>query len=236
MSNIRLSQLREYMVRQPPAGTALFNIVQHPTLSTLKRLNAYLFITVDDGDSPVHQPDKQPTFTRVHAYRCATNVEHKVLQQLSGCHLENLLKGTELRKNPASTRRCFDVDSTSFERYGRQMDVEKTLCAYWKYLKVKWRMNNKDFIKTITTSGFKFSRKNRPRSRVQRWWSWSSNSSFEKILIISKEVSIEQFAHKILLNLKLNKIRRVFKIIGYRTQFSTDDSSKRKNRKMVLYK
>ena len=30
---------------------------------------------------------------------------------------------------PANTRRCFDVDSTSFERYGRQMDVETTLCA-----------------------------------------------------------------------------------------------------------
>ena len=27
----------------------------------------------------------------------------------------------------ANTRRCFDVDSTSFERYGRQMDVETTL-------------------------------------------------------------------------------------------------------------
>ena len=26
----------------------------------------------------------------------------------------------------------FDVDSTSFERYGRQMDVETTLCAYWE--------------------------------------------------------------------------------------------------------
>ena len=25
-------------------------------------------------------------------------------------------------------RRCFDVHSTSFERYGRQIDVEKTLC------------------------------------------------------------------------------------------------------------
>ena len=35
---------------------------------------------------------------------------------------------------PAYTRRCFDVDSTSFERYGRQMDVETTLCAYWDTL------------------------------------------------------------------------------------------------------
>ena len=26
---------------------------------------------------------------------------------------------------------CFDVDSTSFERYKRQIDVESTLCAYW---------------------------------------------------------------------------------------------------------
>ena len=32
---------------------------------------------------------------------------------------------------PANTRRCFDVDSTSFERYRRQIDVESTLCAYW---------------------------------------------------------------------------------------------------------
>ena len=34
------------------------------------------------------------------------------------CHLGNY--------NPADTRRCFDVDSTStsFEHYGRQMDVE----------------------------------------------------------------------------------------------------------------
>ena len=34
---------------------------------------------------------------------------------------------------PDNTRRCFDVDSTSFYRYGRQiqMDVETTLCAYW---------------------------------------------------------------------------------------------------------
>ena len=30
------------------------------------------------------------------------------------------------------SRRCFDVVSTSFERYGRQMDVETTLCAYWE--------------------------------------------------------------------------------------------------------
>ena len=37
------------------------------------------------------------------------------------------------RSFPANTRRCFDVDSTSFERYGRQMDVETTLCAYWVY-------------------------------------------------------------------------------------------------------
>ena len=32
---------------------------------------------------------------------------------------------------PANTRRCFDVDSTLFKRYGRQMDVDTTLCAYW---------------------------------------------------------------------------------------------------------
>ena len=26
-----------------------------------------------------------------------------------------------------------DVVLTSFERYGRQMDVETTLCVYWEY-------------------------------------------------------------------------------------------------------
>ena len=36
-----------------------------------------------------------------------------------------------INKYPANTRRCFDVDSTSFERYGRQMDVQTTLCVYW---------------------------------------------------------------------------------------------------------
>ena len=34
--------------------------------------------------------------------------------------------------NPANTRRCFDVNSTSGERYGRQLDVETTLCDYWE--------------------------------------------------------------------------------------------------------
>ena len=33
-------------------------------------------------------------------------------------------------ENAGNTRRYFDVDSTSFERYGRQMDVKTTLCAY----------------------------------------------------------------------------------------------------------
>ena len=33
--------------------------------------------------------------------------------------------------HPANTSCCFDVVLTSFERYGRQMDVETTLCAYW---------------------------------------------------------------------------------------------------------
>ena len=37
----------------------------------------------------------------------------------------------ELYAPPDNTRRCFDVVSTSFDRYGRQMDVETTLCAYW---------------------------------------------------------------------------------------------------------
>ena len=39
-----------------------------------------------------------------------------------------------LNHTPANTRRCFDVDSKSFERYGRQMDVETTLYAYWDAL------------------------------------------------------------------------------------------------------
>ena len=34
---------------------------------------------------------------------------------------------------PANTRHCFDVVLTSFERYGRQMDVETTLCASSDY-------------------------------------------------------------------------------------------------------
>ena len=33
---------------------------------------------------------------------------------------------------PANTKGCFDVDSTSFERYGCQMDAGTTLCAYWQ--------------------------------------------------------------------------------------------------------
>ena len=33
---------------------------------------------------------------------------------------------------PVDTRRYLDVDLTSFERYGRQMDVKTSLCAYWK--------------------------------------------------------------------------------------------------------
>ena len=32
----------------------------------------------------------------------------------------------------ANTRRYLDVDLTTFERYGRQMDVKTTLCAYWE--------------------------------------------------------------------------------------------------------
>ena len=42
-----------------------------------------------------------------------------------------LAGSTIVRDNPANTRRCFDIDLTSFERYGRQIDVE-TLCAYWE--------------------------------------------------------------------------------------------------------
>ena len=33
-----------------------------------------------------------------------------------------------------NTKRYFDVDSTFFESYGRQMDVKTTLCAYWDRL------------------------------------------------------------------------------------------------------
>ena len=43
-----------------------------------------------------------------------------------------LIRAHRLRKNPVNTRRCFDVDSTLFERYRRQMDVKTTLCAYWE--------------------------------------------------------------------------------------------------------
>ena len=42
-----------------------------------------------------------------------------------------MLRDVKTEDYPANTRRCFDVDSTSFERYGCQMDVETTLCAYW---------------------------------------------------------------------------------------------------------
>ena len=35
--------------------------------------------------------------------------------------------------NPVNAKRYLDVNLTSFERYGRQMDV-KTFCAYWKEL------------------------------------------------------------------------------------------------------
>ena len=51
---------------------------------------------------------------------------------------------TRLNELPANTRRCFDVDSTSFERYGRQMDVETTLCAYWVAIKECYQIENRD--------------------------------------------------------------------------------------------
>ena len=35
---------------------------------------------------------------------------------------------------PVNTRRYLDVDSTSFERYGRQMDVKTMLCAFYPLL------------------------------------------------------------------------------------------------------
>ena len=31
--------------------------------------------------------------------------------------------------NPASTKRCLDVNAGSFLRYGRQMDIKTTFCA-----------------------------------------------------------------------------------------------------------
>ena len=37
-----------------------------------------------------------------------------------------------INMNPDNTRRYLDVNPTSFERYGRQMDVKTTLCAYWE--------------------------------------------------------------------------------------------------------
>ena len=39
-----------------------------------------------------------------------------------------------LYMNPVNTRRFLDVNSTLFERPGRQMDIETTLCAYSKAL------------------------------------------------------------------------------------------------------
>ena len=47
------------------------------------------------------------------------------------------------RKNPVNTRRYLDVDSTSFERHGRRMNVKITLCAYW----VTFKCNG---LKTLT--------------------------------------------------------------------------------------
>ena len=48
----------------------------------------------------------------------------------------NLLKGKlKIRKLLYSfsvrTRRYFDIHTTSFQRYGRCMDIETTLYAYW---------------------------------------------------------------------------------------------------------
>ena len=51
-----------------------------------------------------------------------------------------------INTNPANTRRCFDVNSTSFERYERQMDVETTLCAYWEIDLFRVYYNNKKCI------------------------------------------------------------------------------------------
>ena len=50
------------------------------------------------------------------------------------CSASGLMLKKKVFDHPLTitTRRCFDVDSTSFERYGRQMDVETTLCAYWE--------------------------------------------------------------------------------------------------------
>ena len=48
-------------------------------------------------------------------------------------HLEkdrHLHFGTPLHF-PVNTKHYLEVDSTFFERYGRQMDVKTTLCACW---------------------------------------------------------------------------------------------------------
>ena len=38
---------------------------------------------------------------------------------------------TKYREHPVRTRRCFEVRTTSFWRYGCCMDVKTTSCAYW---------------------------------------------------------------------------------------------------------
>ena len=42
--------------------------------------------------------------------------------------------------NPVNTKRHMDVDLTSFERYGRQMNVKITLCAYWYCINVTFNV------------------------------------------------------------------------------------------------
>ena len=59
--------------------------------------------------------------------------------------------------NPVRTQRCFDVHTTSFQRYGRCMNVKTTSCAYWESLlyicvicvteqqaKMKWKQKKDD--------------------------------------------------------------------------------------------
>ena len=49
------------------------------------------------------------------------------------------------------TRRCFDVNSTSFERYGRQMDVETTSILVWAKLNVYKNIKNIFFNEKAST-------------------------------------------------------------------------------------
>ena len=69
----------------------------------------------------------------------------------------NLIESVQQRWScsfPDNTRRCFDSVSTSFDRYGRQMDVETRLCAYW--------------VKTVFSSNDRFQKQNIPTMKFRR--------------------------------------------------------------------